>query len=294
MREWIERFLAEIQTERGSSTNTILAYRRDLRRFAEHVSGTDLPGLGPREVAGFGTWLAAKGLSSRSIARACSAVKVFLKFLAAKGVGSAEAARGLHSPRPIPDVPRVPSSGEVKAWLEELRKEPWRPRDRAILELLYACGLRVSELCSLRLSDIHLNHRYLRCVGKGDKERVVPFGAHAEAALAEYLERARSPRAQSDYVFPGRGGKPLSRVTAWRIVRRAGALLRRMERVYPHLLRHTFATHLVENGTDLRFVQELLGHSTIATTQIYTHVDRRRLGSIHRRFHPRSRATPTS
>lgn len=293
MRDWIERFLAEIQAERGSSTNTILAYRRDLRRFEEHVSGADLRNLGPRDVAGFGAWLGARGLSPRSIARACSAVKVFLKFLAARGGGSSDAARGLRSPRSVPEVPQVPSSGEVGKWLEELRKAPWALRDRALLELLYACGLRVSELCSLRLSDVHLSHRYLRCVGKGDKERVIPFGAHAQAALVAYLERERSIRTKSDYLFPGRGAKPLSRITAWRIVRRAGALLRRVGRVYPHLLRHSFATHLVENGTDLRFVQELLGHSTIATTQIYTHVDRRRLAAIHRRFHPRSRPTST-
>jgi integrase/recombinase XerD len=290
MREWIERFLAEIQVERGSSRNTVLAYRRDLRLFDEHLAGADPCSLGPRDVAGFGGWLAARGLSPRSVARSCSAVKVFLKFLAVKGAGSAESVRGLRSPRSIPRVPHVPSSVDVGVWLEELRRAPWKPRDRAMLELLYACGLRVSELCGLRLPDVNLPNRYLRCVGKGDKERVVPFGRQAEQALSHYIQRVRPPRAKSDYVFPGRGSRPVSRFTAWRIVRRAGRLLRRAARVYPHLLRHSFATHLVENGTDLRFVQELLGHSTIATTQIYTHVDRRRLAAIHSRFHPRARA----
>ncbi len=290
MDEWIRRFLAEIQVERGAARNTVLAYGRDLRRFGEFIRGAGPGSLGPREVSGFGAWLSARGLCPRSVARMCASAKVFLKYLAAKEAAPVETARGIRIPRSPKTVPHVLSSRDVGDWLEELRRAPWRPRDRAMLELLYACGIRVSELCGLRLPDLSLANRYLRCVGKGDKERVVPFGRQAAAALEEYLRSARSPRAKSDYVFPGRGSRPVSRQTAWRIVKRAATLLRRSgggPRVYPHLLRHSFATHLLENGTDLRFVQELLGHASIATTQIYTHVDRSRLAAVHRRFHPR-------
>lgn len=289
MQGWMDRFLENLEWERGASKNTLSAYRRDLRLLDEFVGG-EIRRLQPGELRRFPEWLAGRGLCARSAARTCSAVRVFLKYLAAEGAGVPDSVRAVRAPKAGRRIPAVLGWKELGAWLDGMADGSWSLRDRAILELLYACGLRASELCMLRLPDLHLEAGFLRCTGKGNKERVVPFGRRAREVLEAYLRKERpglSGAARSSYVFPGRKDGALCRSTVWRVVRRAASALRRKRRVYPHLLRHSFATHLLENGTDLRFVQELLGHSSIATTQIYTHVDRSRLILIHRRFHPR-------
>jgi integrase/recombinase XerD len=284
MTKWVDRFLVDIQVERGASRNTVVSYRRDLARFVVFC-GKGRPTA--RTVSGFGAWLTRQGLGPKSVARACSTIKVFLKFLAAEELVPTDLSRSVRAPGVPRRVPEVLGRRDMERWLADLKSAGWSARDRAILELLYGCGLRVSELCTLRISDLQLEARTLRCIGKGDKERMVPFGRRAAEAVQEHLQRT-GRRTISDFLFPGRGARHLCRQTVWRMVKRAGAMLRRRAKIYPHLMRHSFATHLLENGTDLRFVQELLGHASISTTQIYTHVDRSRLVAIHKRFHPRA------
>lgn len=277
-----------LETEQMASINTVLAYRRDLKRFCEYMA--DRP-LTNREVAGFPEYLLSMSLTARSVSRSCSAVKVFLKFLAREEIVEEDFSRALVSLRVPRKLPNVMSQDQVSKLFDLLDGRPgFTTRDRALMELLYACGLRASELARLRLSDVNFEVGYVRTLGKGNKERVVPMGAKARAALEKYLreERPTYPQARrSEFVFLSPKGRRLARETVWRTVKKCQKLLGPQARLYPHLFRHCFATHLLENDTDLRFVQDLLGHSSIATTQIYTHVDREHLRDTHRRFHPR-------
>jgi integrase/recombinase XerD len=184
-------------------------------------------------------------------------------------------------------LPHPLSRKTLEAMLEPEARGPWAARDRALLELLYASGLRASEIAGLRPSDLNLEAGYLRCLGKGSKERVVPIGNPAIQALRTYLASER-PESSADRVFLSARGGPLARESVWRILRKLARRAGVHGRVFPHAVRHSFATHLVEGGADLRYVQEMLGHSKISTTQMYTHVDRERLKSVHRKFHPRA------
>lgn len=274
MKETIDQFLSYLEIECGLSHNTILAYGRDLREFS-----------GPLSRPGIQEYLCSRAASGRrrasSLARAYAALRSFLKFL-----GREDLARFVRSPQKPRLLPHPLDAGQVQALIETETKDCLSSRDRALLELLYASGLRVSELSTLKVSDLNLDAGYLRCLGKGSKERVVPIGRPALAALREYLAGDRGDT-DCEYLFVSSKGGRLVRESIWRILQKHArhALLR--GRVFPHALRHSFATHLVEGGADLRYVQEMLGHSKISTTQVYTQVDRKRLLAVHRKYHPR-------
>jgi integrase/recombinase XerD len=289
----IEEFLAALQAERGASPHTVAAYGRDLERFRRWAEDRGISSFLDCEGAtleDFPPRLDELGLAPVSAARAIAAVRSFLRFLAREGRARHDLARALPVPsrrRSLPDVltateaARLCSTGAVGSSAPR--------RDRAILELFYACGVRVTELATLRVSDLHLEAGYVRCFGKGSKERVVPVAGPAVDAIQAWIQGERPEMAgDSDRLFVGRRGTALNRATLWRIVKAAAKRAGLTRRVYPHALRHSFATHLVEGGADLRYVQEMLGHASIATTQVYTHVDRSRLKGIHSRFHPRA------
>lgn len=288
----LHEFLDSLALERGLSRNTVLAYGRDLRKFMAFL---DEEGGGWRSLRidtppRFAAWLRGRTLGPASIARALSAMRMLLKFLAREGRATARPlSRTVALRRPI-KLPSVLAQVEVDRMLKAEPKTAAPFRDAAILELLYGSGLRASEVAGLELEDARLDAEYLRVRGKGNRERVAPLGRHAAHAIRRYLDLERSTLAgphPAPQLFLNRYGRSLSRVWIWRIVKRAAAAAGIPERAYPHILRHSFATHLLESGADLRFVQQLLGHARVATTQIYTHVDRRRLKDAHRRFHPR-------
>ena len=292
MIEDIEEFLTSLQVERGCSPHTLAAYRRDLGRFRKWALERALPSAdrltGP-VLEEFPLCLEEAGLSPVSVGRAIAAVRSFLRFLAREGRAKADLSRALPMPSRRRSLPEVLSRTEAARLCDVGAIGGIAPlRDRAILELFYACGVRASELAGLSLQDLHLDASYLRCFGKGSRERVVPMGRSAVAALRAWIENERPAFARdSRMLFVGRRGTGLNRATLWKIVRKAARRAGLTRRVYPHALRHSFATRLVEGGADLRYVQEMLGHASVATTQIYTHVDRSRLKSIHAKFHPR-------
>jgi integrase/recombinase XerD len=293
MKQDILDFLDSLEVERGASPHTRSAYARDLERFRDWAArrGIDTPRrLDGRVLEDFPPRLEELGLAPVSIARAVAAVRSFLRFAAREGRAAGDLARALPVPSRRRTLPEVLSAPEAATLCSTGAIGSSMPlRDRAILELFYACGTRVSELATLRLEDAHLDAGYLRCFGKGSKERIVPVAGPAVQATRDYIEKERPAHAgDSDRLFVGRRGTSLNRATLWRIVRQAATRAGLTRRIYPHALRHSFATHLVEGGADLRYVQEMLGHASIATTQIYTHVDRSRLKGIHSRFHPRA------
>lgn len=274
MRDRIEEFLTHLEVERGCSPHTREAYRRDLSFFQ-----------GPLSREGIRAYFAALGRRRRrasGVARGAASLRMFLRFL-----GREDLLRHVLPPRPARLLPDPLSREQVEALLQAPDGAGrFSARDRALVELLYACGLRASEAARLRRSDVNLEVGYVRCLGKGSKERVVPLGRPAREALAAYL--AEDPGAPSEApVFRSLRGGALARQTVWRIVRKLARRAGLARRVYPHAVRHSFATHLVENGADLRYVQEMLGHAKISTTQIYTRVDQARLKAVHRRHHPR-------
>lgn len=273
-----------MRVERGLADNTMLAYRRDLDRligFLETQRVRRPESIRPRHLEAYARFLAAEGLGPLSAARHLSSLRVFVKFLQAEGRLRRDLAATILAPKKPHRLPAFLTAPQAEALVESGHTR----RDLAVLELLYGAGLRASELCGLRIEDVRLDERYLRARGKGMKERVVPIGRAAVARVRDYLpERVAGP-----YLFAGRKqNRPLRRETIWHLVRRAARHAGVRQRLYPHLLRHTFATHLIEGGAELRTVQELLGHASVATTQIYTHVDPKRLRGIHQRFHPRA------
>lgn len=302
MRRAVDDFLRYLAVECGLASNTVAAYRRDLGRFVRYCESVRIVAperVDPDDIRAF-LWLEERrGLEAPSVARALVAVKGLFRFLAAEGRIARATASIVESPKQWRRIPEFLSPEEVARLLESVRPDPaarsetaLEARDRAILEVLYASGARVSEVCGLDVSSARLDLGYLRVLGKGRKERLVPLGRAAALAVARYLEAARPAlrgRAgrQEDALFLSRRGRRLAREQVWRIVvarcRAAGI----EKRVSPHTLRHSFATHLLANGADLRVVQEMLGHASVATTQVYTHVDAARLRTTHARFHPR-------
>jgi integrase/recombinase XerD len=293
--EDLTAFRNYLQAERGMAANTVLAYGRDLERFAQWASDGRLSDyLHPTlvELSHYLTYLRDQELAPPSIARHLVALKMFYRFLRLEERVKQTAVDLLASPSLWERIPQVLSPENVEKLLAG--PEPadrFYLRDRALLETLYATGSRASEVVGLRLEDLYLDSAFCKCLGKGNKQRVVPLGGPAIAALREYMRefRPKLTRAISDcpWVFVSRGGRALTREMLWilvkKYVRRAGL----NTKVSPHTLRHSFATHLLAGGADLRTVQELLGHANIRTTQHYTHVDRDRLKAIHRKFHPR-------
>ncbi len=289
----IDAFLEHLLVERGLSPHTVEGYARDLERFRAFLSGrgTDVGSATGRDVVAFLKAEKKRGLSSRTLARRVSALRGFYRFLEREGMAASNPVVRLDTPRVWRTLPRTLTRDEAGALVEAPSGgDPRTLRDRAILEVLYGTGLRVSEVCGLTFDQVVLDVGYVRTVGKGAKERVVPLGDRAREALEAYLKHGRPLLARgrpSPYVFLNRSGRRLSRQSVWKIVkawcRRAGVA----PDTSPHTLRHSFATHLLEGGADLRSVQMMLGHADLATTQIYTHVTRERLRDLVRRHHPR-------
>jgi len=291
---WIGACLDYLRSECHLAVNTIAAYRRDLARFSEWLSGRSPAKLTVRELSDYMGWLPAKRLAPASIARHMVAVKLFYRYLQLEGVVRDNPAELLGSPKTWQRVPEVLSPLLVEKLLSAPQPYDayWR-RDRALLELLYATGCRASEVSQLALADLHLAEKYCLAHGKGSKDRLTPLGDAAVSAIKDYLAEERpalahAGRTNPPWVLLSRGGKRLRREAIWTLVKRYARRAGVSPDVSPHTLRHSFATHLLAGGADLRQVQELLGHASIATTQIYTHVDQTRLKRVHRQFHPRA------
>jgi integrase/recombinase XerD len=290
----IAEYLNHLRVERGLADNTLAAYGRDLARLDRYAGKRKLKvlALGRKELAEFIGSLRGAGLSPRSVARAVHALKGFYRFVVREGRRDDDPMEHLRPPKAFKALPRFLTGAQVQALLDAPdTRTPLGLRDRALLEFLYATGVRVSELAALRLADVDLDAGLARCFGKGRKERLVPLGQVARGWVTRYLSKAR-PRLlkgrASAQLFLSQRGARLSRMGIWTIVRRHG-LTAGVERVLtPHVLRHSFATHLLERGADLRAVQAMLGHADISTTEIYTHVTRERLKQIYDRFHPRA------
>lgn len=291
--EWLTRYLDYVVAEKGLAPNTVVAYSADLMRLEAALPRTkELHQVGRDEILDCLRRMRVEDRSPRSVARWLVAVRVFFAYLLAEKVITEDPARHLDAPRLWRSLPQVLSFPEVEGLLAAPeRGEPRGLRDAAMLEVLYATGVRVSELLGLRLNDIHLDAGYLRCLGKGSKERVIPLGGQADATLQLYLAKARPVLLQgkrSDVLFVNLRGGPLTRQGFWKIVKRYGVRAGISGKLSPHVVRHSFATHLLENGADLRSVQIMLGHADISTTQIYTHVNRERLRRLYEDFHPRA------
>ncbi len=290
----IDRYLEHLLVEKGLSPATLSSYGADLRRYADFLAAggvTSVSGEDTARLLQYLIHLRAAGLGSRSRARHLVSLRSFYGFLLREGVLSADPTARLDTPHIPLRLPDTLSRAEVERLLNAPGdRRAADLRDAAMIEILYAAGLRVSELVSLRLQDIDLEAGFVRVLGKGSKERLVPIGSPAREKTRLYLERARGPLLKgrgSPFLFIGRAGKPLSRQGFWKRLQAYARAAGIERRTTPHSLRHSFATHLLEGGADLRTVQILLGHADIATTQIYTHVSRERLKELHRRHHPR-------
>lgn len=293
MPQFVQRFLDYVRHERTLSDNTQAAYRRDLRDFADWLAGRNPARLGVRDLGDYFAALGKRGLARASVARQAATLKSFYAFLQLEGVIAESPAELIATARRDDAIPGTLSPEQVDRLLEN--PDPATStgcRDRALLELLYATGCRASEVSALRLNDVHLQESFCTCHGKGNKERVVPLGKRAIKALRAWIDgprpdfAAHAPAKPAWVLLSSRGNR-LSRMRIWEIVRLHAEQTGVPGDIGPHTLRHSFATHLVAGGVDLRHVQEMLGHASIATTQRYTHVDAGRLKSVHEKFHPR-------
>ncbi len=295
MKELLTSYLHFLTLEKNASRNTASSYKLDLVRYLEFLErkGVLSPSRVRQEhISEFIGLLKSLGLSAASIARNLSSVKMFHKFLVSEGITTIDPTQGIDPPRRTCLLPDVLSPGEVSTILDQPdTSRPLGIRDRAILETLYATGMRVSELSTLRQSMVNPNEGIVRVLGKGSKERLVPIGRSALEWIGRYLSETRSRLSRKknglDILFLNARGRPMSRMSLWKLVRACTQKSGIAKRVHPHTLRHSFATHLLEGGADLRAVQEMLGHSDISTTQIYTHIDREYLKEVHKTFHPR-------
>jgi len=287
-------FLGYLTIEAGLSENTVLAYGRDLRGFLEHCNSNNIKTLSrirPAIIQDYLRVLTKEQKGESSIKRVLVAVRMFLRYCKLIGLIDDDFTAILESPKIWQRLPVICSRQQVANLLDAPDPgEPFYLRDKAMLELLYATGMRASELAGLRIADLNLDIGYLRCLGKGNRERVVPVGSIAIEATSEYLAKLRPGLAKpfsDNFLLLSRTGRPMSRIEVWRLVKKYAARAGMPGKLTAHTLRHCFATHLLTGGADLRSVQEMLGHVDIATTQIYTHVDQERLREIHRNFHPR-------
>jgi integrase/recombinase XerD len=298
----VKQFLDYLTVEAGLSGNTILAYGRDLKQFLGYCKANSIDQLQqikPVVIQGYLRSLSRSQKSESSIKRALVAIRMLLRFARLMGLVSDDQAATTEFPKVWQKLPVVCSKQQVVNLLDAPQpREPFYLRDKAMLELLYATGVRASERTGLKMSDLNLDIGYLRCVGKGGRERVIPMGKTAIAAVGQYLRDLRpilllrrsgnrSLGTGDNFLLLSRTGRPLSRIEIWRLVKKYAIRAGMPRNLTVHTLRHCFATHLLAGGADLRSIQEMLGHVDIATTQIYTHVDQERLRRIHKKFHPR-------
>lgn len=296
----IERFIRFLAIERGLSDNYQLSTRRSLETFANWAAKQQKPSIwdiSPADLTEFLAWRKRSGLASASIKIEAIALRIFFRYLTSVRDLRDNPAEHLPIPRIEAYLPETLSAEDISRLIDAARGEgPLPVRDRAILELLYASGLRVAELCGARLENLNTDEGFLRVIGKGNKARLVPFGSSARDALTNYLNNARpalvSKRSGGE-VFLSVRGKKLTTQRIWQMVRHYAGVAGLPSELHPHMLRHSFATHLLAGGADLRIIQELLGHADISTTQIYTHVDSTRLRKIHKQFHPRATRQPS-
>jgi integrase/recombinase XerD len=286
-------FLEYLTVEKGLSPNTVESYARDVRKLVAHlkVRKIALPRVTEETVVGFIHAESRAGLSARSLARLISALRSFFRFLVLSGLIKKDVTAQLTTPSTWLALPKFLTVAEATSLLQAPdESKPQGLRDRAMLEVLYGSGLRVSELAVLRRADINLEDGFLVCRGKGGKERIVPLGRRSCRALGRYLNEVRPlfDHAGREDVFLSRRGRPFTRQGVWKLLRQHAGAAGLAAKISPHVLRHSFATHLLERGADLRSVQLMLGHSQITTTQIYTHVSRERLRRVYDKFHPRA------
>jgi integrase/recombinase XerD len=294
MKEFIASFLDYLSVERGLAKNTIMAYREDLEAYSAFLSGkgvTSVSASGKNDIVNFMFSQKDHGIAANSIARRLAAIRMFYRFLVRERVLKDDPTSLIDSPKLWKKIPETLSVNEIEALLAQPEARTLQGiRDRAILETLYATGMRVSEAVNLKVDDLNLDVGFLRCIGKGNKERVIPLGKKAITSVSKYLASVRPAllkKRSSDSLFVSRLGSKISRQSFWKLIKRYAKQARIKKPMKPHTLRHSFATHLLEHGADLRSVQEMLGHSNIATTQIYTHINKDRLKAIHKMYHPR-------
>lgn len=291
---WVLAFPEYLRNECHLADNSVQAYARDTRRFREWLGERSLGSLSIAELSDYPAWLSKRKLAPSSIARHIVSLRMLFRYLQLEGVLSDNTAELLGSPKLWERVPHVLSPQIVNRIFEMPRPgEPLWRRDRLMLELLYATGCRASELSNMRVRDVHLDEGYCLCRGKGNKERIVPLGRRAADAARAYLDRERPElvalrEPPPEWLLLSRRGHRLRRERIWELFKKYAIQAGADPDVSPHTMRHSFATHMLTGGADLRQVQELLGHANISTTQIYTHVDPRRLKSVHARFHPRA------
>ena len=294
MKELIDSFLDYLSVERALAKNTILAYRADLNLYLDFIGQRGILALSKatkNEIVEFMLFQKAQGISPVSISRRLAAIRMFHRFLARERVLKNDPTILIDSPKLWKKIPDTLSLNEVEALISQPDPRLQQgARDKAILETLYATGMRVSELSNLRTNNVNLDIGFLRCIGKGNKERIIPLGKKAIASIKRYLEFNRPhflKQKTSEFLFISRSGAGLSRQSVWKLIKRYALEAKIKKSIKVHTLRHSFATHLLARGADLRSVQEMLGHSNISTTQIYTHIDKERLKTVHKMFHPR-------
>ncbi len=294
LKEFLEDFINYLSVERGLAVNTLAAYKRDLNKYFDYLVSQNIDSpdkVNKNSITSFMLAQKQKEMSVNSVSRNLAAIKSFHRFLVREGLIKLDPTSLIESPKIFKHIPEVLSQAEVESMIKVSLSKKWQGiRDNALLELLYASGMRVSEIVTLRIEDLNLDVGFIRCVGKGQKERVVPIGQKAVISLKRYLEKIRPKLAKENsgpFIFLSRLGRNLSRQSIWKLVKYYARKAKIKKSIKTHTLRHSFATHLLEHGADLRSVQEMLGHSDISTTQIYTHVDKERLKAIHKQFHPR-------
>ena len=292
-KQWLERFKSYLKTECHLAENSVKAYGNDLQRFFKWLRRRSLKNLSVRELSDYVATLKKQGLAPSSIARNIVSLKIFFRYLQLEGEIETSEAELLGSQALWQRIPDVLTPEMVRELLNSPNEtDPYPLRDRSLLELLYATGCRASEVADLTLNNLHLSDGFCKVRGKGDKERVVPLAKPACRVIRAYLKHERGALTQQatqshEFVLVSRSGRPLRREAIWESVKKYAARCGFSKSLSPHSLRHSFATHMLAGGADLRQVQELLGHSSIATTQIYTHVDQSRLKKIHQKYHPR-------
>lgn len=285
-----------LQIERGLAHNTLTSYNRDLKRYLLYVEKVlqidNIKLINRNSIMSYLHHLKDENMSAATIARAISSIKSFHQFLINEQVVSEDPSIHIETPRKERKLPRVLAPEEIETLLNIQGDDPLSIRNKAMVELLYATGLRVTELITLEMKDLHLMMGFVRCLGKGDKERIVPIGDIAKQVLETYLNKSRNiltkRRRTEKMLFVNHHGRPLSRQGFWKVLKTIAQDAGIHKDITPHILRHSFATHLLENGADLRAVQEMLGHADISTTQIYTHVTKMRLKDMYDQFHPRA------
>ena len=293
MQNYLKHFLGYLALEKGLSQNSVDAYRRDLTDFFEWLNGKSIASISRHDILDYLGELRERGMESATLARRLVSIKLFFRYLFAEKLIDHDVTAVMDSPRLWQLLPDFLSSEEVEALLKAFSgsgRDLLKFRNRTILETMYACGLRVTETADLKVDSVKYDDQTVRVIGKGRKERIVPVGRTALKLLRRYQGEIRPQLVNNpneSTLFLSKTGRRLDRERIWAIIKEAARIAGINKNIYPHTLRHSFASHLLENGADLRVIQEMLGHASISTTQIYTHVEQKRLLKIHRQFHPR-------